>query len=528
MTPTEIRHESDENLETNGLGLNATAIAIFLRKYALPILLGITACAIAYALLSLFLLLTAPNLRTTTLGFRLEFVGAERNQYPNGLPFRSGDIVDSAILRIVYDSNNLKEYMGFAEFTNSVVVLESNAALQQLAREYEAKLADPKLAPIERIQLENEYAQKRENFRKNDYALTFVNTEGLARVPSRLTAKTLVDILRIWSEHASRTRHVMVYRVPLVSSGALTNLHGTEPDLLAGLLALRATAVEMQNNVDWLSSVPGAELVRSMKRGASLRELTLELSEIQRGSIEFLIDRVVKSGVIEPSRAAATIEARLEHDLRELAAIEDRVGVLRAALDDYSRNREDRPGLMARGTSKAAPSPSEDGVQPQLSDTFLERIVSMAQDAADREYRQSKANEIMKVGIEAVPIRALVEYERGLLALVRSGPRASLPQSASDLAAERTRITARMAAIATDLTEIRTILSSGLTGSGQIYTITSPAATVIERSVSLRRLILGGILVMLLATVVAVALAFFHFRLMIERAQSQASASPVP
>lgn len=506
-----------EDYAEPGHGITATAVVTFLRAYAGPVLLAVLTAAIGYLLFAVIYLLMQPVARHATLGFRLEFPGAENGKYPNGVTFRGRDIVDTPVLRAVYDANGLQRYIGFAQFSRSLVVLESNAVVYQLAREYEAKLADPKLSSVERDRIEAEYNQKRESLSKNDYALTWSMTEGTRRVPPTVTAKTLSDILSTWADFASRTRQVLLHRVPLVSTQALARLAANDQDLLSSLLALRTSAREMQENLRQLAALPGAEVVRSSSRQASLEELRLELAMLESTGIEYLINETL-GGIQDRRRAIAVVRAQLEYDQRALLSAEERARVAREALEVYTRPQiEDRAVAL-----NSANEPTDAGPQaaPQtliLNDSFLDRVVALSQNAVDREYRQRKVEEIRAAATETVPLRSAVAYDEALLDRLSSPAPSSM--TSDQLATARNRVAAQLGNVAKDLVDIRHTLSRSLNSSAQLYTITSPAVTLAERSVDIRRLGLGGIAAVLIVAILALLLAFLHYRLALERSR---------
>ncbi|HEX8616723.1 MAG TPA: hypothetical protein VF911_03960 [Thermoanaerobaculia bacterium] len=523
MTDVQSLEHRPDSVDSSG-GLSLTYVARILRQYAAPILLTIAAVAVGYVLLATLYILSRPVQRNTTLGFRLEFPGAEDGKYPNGLPFNSSDIVDSSVLRAAYDANQLERFMTFSDFTSSIVVLEANSALNELAREYEARLGNPKLSAVERDRLESEYAQKRESLRKNEWALTLTTRDGLTRVPPSASSKTLADILRLWADFSAKTRQVLVHRVPLIGGAALQRLSAETPDPLSSLLALRTASVELESNIENLSRLPGAEVVRSPKRNASLRDLELELAQVERTGIEFLISDVLRSGTIDRGRAAAMIESQLAFDRRELAAAEERVRVLRVAFEDYTRSTRQAAKAAAPAVSEPT-APPEESVVSAVSDSFIDRIVNLAQDAADRSYRQRQIDDIRMAALAAVPIRSAVAYQEQMLADVRSAGGAGGRIPPAQIAAERTRIAQKLGTIADDLTQVRGVLSRSLTASGQMYTVTSPVVSVADRSVSLQRLAVGGILLTVLAALAAIAAAFLHHRMQTERRQAESLAT---
>jgi len=488
--------------------ISLTHVAMVLRTYAAPILLATIAATIGYILFAVAYSLLQPVERYTTVGFRLEFAGAENGKYPNGVKFSGSDIIDTPILRTVHEANQLGRFMSFGDFSRSVAVLEANSAMDQLAREYGAKLSDPKLSPVDRERLEAEYAQKRESIRKSDYALSWTTRERLKRVPQAVTAKTLLDILRTWADFAANTRQVLLHRVPLVSASAISRTAAQSPDILASLLALRTSSRELQENIQKLAGLPGAEVIRSSKRNASLRELELEQAQLEMG-IEYLIVEAL-ANVQNRGQAVALIRAQHEYDRRALAAAEERVQLLRESLESYTGRASE---LSSATPAVAEPKPTNaTGDQTLvLNDSFFDRVVALSQNAADREYRQRRADEIREAALATVPLRARVAYSEQLLERIAANPTATM--SSPQISTERQRLAAGLAGIATDLVEIRAILSRSLTAAGQIYTITAPTSSVVERSVDTKRLLLGGILAMFLTLAAAIAVSFVHHHL---------------
>jgi hypothetical protein len=501
-------------------GITLGRVVRILRDYATPIALAMLAAAVGYVVLAIIYILLQPVERNTRLAFRLDFPGAATGMYPNGLKFIGSDIIDSPVLRAAFEANQLDRYISFPDFARSVVVLEANAAMEQLARTYEAKLANPKLSPVERDRIEAEYENKRDSLQKNEWALILTTRDGLTRVPPAVAAKTLNDILRLWAEFAAQTRQVLLHRVPLVSAAALQRIEPENGDPFGSLLALRTGAVELRTNITALGELPGSEVVRSTKRKASLRELEMEITQLERTRIEFLIADVLQSPTINRGRAAALVESQLAYDRRRLAAVEERVAVMRTTLEDYVRTSQQQGPAPAPPAGQDAPSQNQGTIV--VSDDFIERVVGLAQNAADRAYRQRQVDEIRTAALLAVPVRSGVTYQEQLLSEVRSGGASASAIPAAQIAAERDRLAQRLGQIATDLIEIRDVLSRSLNASGQMYTITSPVVAVTERGVSLQRLALGGILAVILVTLLAMAAAFIHYRLQSEESEEHA------
>lgn len=504
----ELALAEEQHQQERNRGLTLSSIFQAIRTHLVPILLAVLAVAIGYFLLAMIYTLLRPVQRNSTLAFRLEFAGADNGQYPNGLAFSGSDIIDTPVLRTVYDANQLGRFMSFSDFSRSTVVLESNAALEALAREYEAKLANPRLTAVERERLEAQFQQKRASLRKNEYALNLATREGVTRIPASVTSKVLYDILRAWADFAASSRQVMVHRVPLVTQQTVGLYATAGDDLLASLLYLRIAANELQKNIDALNGLPGAEIIRSSTRKLSLPELDLALTHLQRSGIEYLINAASSNGGTERSRAIAVLESQLAYDTRTLATAEHRVRVLRNTLDDYLRKTAD--------TSQAPPDQGTATTTPEsvvVTDSFLNNIVTLAQNASDLQYRQRYVDDIRGASLATIPLRDAVEYERELLARIRSGSAAGGTASLADLRAQHVQVTGHLKQIANDLQEVRGILSRSLTASGQMYTVVSPPVNIAERGVSMFKLGLGGIVVIIVAALLAILAAVLHWQL---------------
>lgn len=91
------------------------------------------------------LYLLFPVERTTSQSLRLDFAGAGGGYYPNGTAFSVADIVSEQVLNRVYAQNRLSDFVSFEEFSRSVWLLQANRPYEELAAEYQERLADPKL-----------------------------------------------------------------------------------------------------------------------------------------------------------------------------------------------------------------------------------------------------------------------------------------------------------------------------------------------------------------------------------------------
>src|SRR5688572_19801343 len=175
------------------------------------------AVTVGYVIIATAAYLLVPAQHVTTQSFRLDFKGADRGEYPNGTKFSTTEIVSPPILLNVFNQNNLGRYVSFADFSRSLVVLESNRALENLMRDYQSRLSDPKLVSIDRERIQREYEGKLASISKGQYALHYMRKTRGRDMPEILARKVLSDVLKEWSNFAANEQHVLKYRIAVLS-----------------------------------------------------------------------------------------------------------------------------------------------------------------------------------------------------------------------------------------------------------------------------------------------------------------------
>jgi len=229
-----------------------------LREYRGIIVLSLAIVMLGYAIAAVYTHLFAPSTRITTQPFRLEFEGASRGLYPNGLKFSPADVVDARVLQRVYQRAHLEKYVGYADFAQSLFVLEQNPAYNALARSYEARLSDPKLTPIDRDRIEREYTIKRDALPKNEFTLVFQHTQKNSSIPETVIRRAMSDTLNVWADVAVNEQHVTDYRVGVISPESIGSTVLPEDDYVASLVILRNQIFDMAHNIAELRKLPGA------------------------------------------------------------------------------------------------------------------------------------------------------------------------------------------------------------------------------------------------------------------------------
>lgn len=507
MAPDHLQSGED----TNGEPISLSHLAHVFRRYAGVIVVSLAAVSLAYLIVVASALLMAARQRSTTLQFRLEFKGADRGEYPNGLKFSVADITATPVLLDVFNGNELIRFTTFDQFSRSLYVLESNRDLERLSTEYQAKLADPRLTPVDRERIERDFESKRAAISKSDYALQFTTTPAVEKIPGVLVPKILDDTLRTWARRAAIEKKVLDYRVPALTSNILSDVRVENGQYLVPLLLLRRRVDDVIKNVGKMYDIPGAELVRTKKEQKSLEEIHLTLDELIRFRLEPLIARARIGGLLgSSSDALRVLRAQLSYDERALAAARGRETALRNALSTYESTQ--RPQTMiATSTPPSSPdAPSRETLMPQISDTFLERIVDLANRNADRDYRQKLTEEIKEASLSAVPLEAAVKYDRELIESFASPSAATTPGLEID--GPWKALLADVHDAIRQVNEIYLTASRQLYPETELYRVLGPPVTRTQRSISPSKLALGGLITFLIAIPLLIVTVLLHNR----------------
>lgn len=495
--------------------------------YRAVILLSVVSVAIAYFLAAMLIYLFSDSERVTTQAFRLEFRGATEGKYPNNLTFSATDIVATPVLLHVFQMNHIDRFMSFADFSKSIFVLEANEAYENLARAYEAKLSDPKLGPVDRERIEREFELKRASIKKNDYSVNFTRPDDTHRIPEITARKVLTDILAVWADFAVNQQHVLEINMSILSPQIVESAPGDPADLVMSVQVLRTKVMKVLENIQRLSLQPGVSLLKTSD-GLGIEDIRLRMENILRFRIEPLVGAVRASGLVTDLPGTIHfLESQLAYDQRELKSTQAYAVSLRdsiAMLDAKSSLTESNvPAHSAiDGTTSKA---GTETLMPQISDTFLDRLVSLTDQAKDAQYRQRLVEEYRRSLDDVVPVQQTVDYDAHVLEEMRTGGSTAVRTNAATVTNELTQIKRDARALIVKLNEISALQARALNPTSQLTSTTAPPITRTMRTRSLSRLALFGVLVILMSLPVIVILCLLHNRVREEEEADEAVAA---
>lgn len=490
-------------------------VARTLSRYRYPMALSLAGVLVVYGIFAILTYLSSPVQKITSLPFRLEFEGSDRGVYPNGTKFSSSEIVATPVLMKVFKANDLDRFTSFNTFSQSVFIVESNKALEQLSREYRAKLSDPKLNPVDRERLESEYGLKRESLSRSEYSINFLRREDTGNLPDNLVAKSLVDTLSTWAASAAQEKGVMRYRTPVLSRNVLSGVLLKEPnDYVIALDLLRTRVSSVIRNIDDLLKIFGAEVLRTGQEQISLHEIRLKLADTVRFKIQPMLTRIRATGPTpDPPATIRFLQSQLGYNEQQAKAAEARARALRDALALYVQKESSGTKAELGAVRSTLPAGAET-IMPQISESFLDRIIGLTEAANDVQYRQDLVDRVIEASLEALPYQDEALYYRELIHEMRDLSRS--PANAAQSANIERELQEIFQEVATAIDQVNGIynkISQNLNPSTILYTMTSPPMSSSERAASPARLALYGLLLFLIAIPVVAGVSLLHNRI---------------
>jgi len=506
-------------LESSGISL--AHIVRTLTHYRRAIFFWLASLAFLYVIAAMTLIVLSPGIEITSLPFRLDFEGAEDGLYPNGLKFSSTDILASNVLTRVYEATNAHAYLPFRSFKQAVFLQESSREVEKLQLEYETRLADARLTPVDRERIEREYQLRRSSLRHAEFSLNYAD-DGRAgqAVPRAERERMLRAILNVWAELADREKGAVKYRLPVLTTNVVGRNAVGPREYLIELDILRARINGILTNIDELQRIPGSEIVRVGPEKISLAEIRLNLFDIRRFQIDPLISQTYQKRLIrDPLTVGGYYQSQLSSAQRDYDQAKAHVAALQSSLMTYMGEEQGTARALAGQASAGAQSPSGQSVTPQLTEGFLDRIVKMATDSGDVKYRQDIVTEMNRVAIgDLLPAEKEVQYYQSVAQQMNAFAgmaHGDLSARAGDVKSVEDAENVAYASVIKSLQQISEtyqVLSRNLNPDGVLYAFSGPAITHTEKTVSLKRLFLFGILLMLLALPVILFGCLLHAR----------------
>lgn len=448
-------------------------------RRAMGVALGAVIALFVVAILVAYLV--APKERLASQGFQLTFDGAEQDRFPNGMRFSTADIVSTPVLSEVYRINDLARYLTFSDFKDSVFVLQANPDLELLSYEYQTKLVDTRLTPVERGRLEEEFRRKRDSLKSAQYSLNLRVTEYALRIPTELMAKTLQDTLSTWAQQAADRKGAIRYTIPVLSKNVMAKEFLTAEDYSIAVDILRSKTERVLRNISEIAELPGASAARIGDDQISLAEVRVRLEDVLRFKLEPLSGRIRASGL---SRDPAAIERYFDSRLFQVQLEREEVAQRVKALQDAQRAYFQKGGMPA---TEPGGAPAASSVTPQLGESFIDRLLELSSESTDLVYRQRLTDRIITEGVRLADLSKQVQYYESMKRSFSGPHRGPDPAIAQEVTAATDQAFHSISAAMDLVGELyKRIAEQNLNPAGVLYANTTPFLDRTTASLTLR------------------------------------------
>ena len=410
--------ETNQNQQTQGYNesdeIDLSKIFFTLWRYRLWIVI---AFFVSVFLFGVFFIVnySFPGEKLATVEFRLEFTGAEKGEYPNGLMFDTGDLLSIPVLRQVYEINSLDNYMEFNEFRDSLQILRTESAefLSKVA-DYRERLSQSTLSTVDRERIEREFQDVMRDTVSTKYSLNFKASNG---VPSSTVYKVLTDILSSWAVDVNERLNVLKYRTPLYSENIIDRDFIEEEDYIIVIDLLRLKCTQIIDNADSIMNLPGAELVKTKQENISIPEIKIRINDLINYKLNPLVG-IIRSNAISKNinMTRLYLENRLLSISLDSTALASKSEVFVENIKNYSQDmyRADSGTGTAtnRGERQIQDMPT---IIPQLGESFIDMIINLAGRNQDVEYRQNLVNQNISYSLDLVDINRDKQFYSDIL-----------------------------------------------------------------------------------------------------------------
>lgn len=327
-----------------------------------------------------------PPTRTFISQIQFTFPSAESGRYPNNTLFSINELLDPAILGVVYDQLDLGKYnIDRSEFYNAFSIRPYIPAENEISERFRQQLADRRLTFAEREKLEQQLkGQLAQAWRGAE--ITFLPPRKPV-IPVPVGRAIVQKIPVVWSQLAIEKKGVL--RIPGFSAAANVMAPDTvdRQPLPLAILELLEASQRLDHRLGELAKMPGVGTVRDSVSGKSVNDLTWDLRTLQlfhvnplrAQLVEFRFDGTALQQLVE--RRVNDIEIRAAGTTKEAEAIGDSIAHFVQATSALRGRTTERKvpdsGTVAGGTTI-----------PQVGESFIDRIIELTR--KDRETEQER------------------------------------------------------------------------------------------------------------------------------------------
>ncbi|MBM4007867.1 MAG: hypothetical protein FJ292_10010 [Planctomycetes bacterium] len=476
-------------------GLSLVDVWQFVQRHFVRIMVWVVLGCMFYSGVIVLLRSYLPRASVARQTIQFTFDGAERGEYPNGMPFSPKDVLAAPVLDQAYSALQLSGYLKPEDFASRLTIFQGSRDMEMLQLEYQQKLSNTKLLQPERESLERDFKAKMDALRGRVYTVAFDASE----LPiANATAERIVSkVPEVWANFAQATRGVKDYDIPVVTTAALAG--DDSSDYLNRAETLRSTSRRLLDSVRKLEVIPGSNLVRD-KTGGSLGDLREDIQNNYRVSVlPSYLNHLRIAYENQPERVRDVISIRVSNQERLQKLATAKAEEFGSAFREYitlnsgavSPSASGGVAVTQPGMGQALGLGSQMPAIMSLSEGFFDRVIAQGIMSRDVEYRQKLNERQLEAAVAVLEGQESLDFDKWILEqLSTPGSKASLP--AEQVQKEAGTAIARLRDFAGRVQEIHRLLSErNLNAAAQLYRNEDPVIVSSEAAVTTSRMMLG-------------------------------------
>ena len=390
MSNSGIPPEMSQQLEEDEINLNELFSKIWRRRKFIAALVALVMVLVAG--ISAVQYMIKPSVKNYSESVRFNFPSSIQGTYPSGQRFSKNDLITTAVLKQVYDNNNLKDQkVKFEEFAASFTVAPYAVNSEFIKYKYDNLLANKKLTRTEIEALEQQYIDELNAAQSNFAKVSYVDTLHLG-LSAGLIEKILIDVPKVWSAISIQDLGVLDLKIPgqQFYQAELVDQY----EYLQGVQYMLDSSKRFKEILDILQKDDLGGFVRDPETDMVVSDILARLENIKRFDLDPLYAVIANLGLVKDrEKANLYLTNQIELMQDQMAELKLKSQVYKSAIQTYTAQ-----GKSSSGGSAAGGDLSSGMVQ--YGDSFLSKIVGMVEQQKDIEYRQALLTKEIDLSIE--------------------------------------------------------------------------------------------------------------------------------
>lgn len=508
------RDEMFNYVEEDEINLNELFSKIWRRKKFIAGFVILIMVSVAGIIAFKYLL--SPPVTDYSECIRFNFPSSIQGTYPSGQRFSKNDLITTAVLKKVYDMNNIKSYkISFDDFASSFSVAPYAVNANFIKAKYQKLFANKKLNTAELATLNKQYLSEIKAAQANFARVTYVNSKHLG-LSSLVIKKVLMDIPRIWSDISIRDLGVLDLKIP--------GEQFYQPDLVKTYEYLQAVKY-MQDSAklfkDILDKLQHDEIggfIKDPKTGLVVSDISARLTNLSSFELDPMFSIISTLGLVKNKhKAKLYLNNKIESINDKISGLARQSKVYSEALKYYE--------IQSKGHSTSKGISAGNGGMVQYGDGFLSKVIGMVESQKDTEFRQSLLLKQIDFSLKSqVQYSELEKMKRALKVLDNNNNNNNNNKLAKGYGTQILNINRSLVTLLDAYQRILTVRNAQVLGkSSSLYELTSDSMKIVSDISQKAKKI---VLISVLSGVLALMLAMFIALIVKEKSDNEALQLP--